>query len=534
MNNITNPARVKKLRQSKGWCSKPEKLSDAIECLDLLANMCVHEEKVRFVDRREGTFNLYSRSDAELLFAPFRSMVPMANGKTSIKSTFSQWLNWEDKTVWQGIIFDPDIERANREHPNALNRFQGFAKEPIPGDCSLYMTFIEQIICRGNSTNYEFVLDWIADTFQNPGRKNPVALALCSPFKGIGKSFFSDVIADCIGLQHCVVVNNPDALTRNFNASLEHSLLIQVEEGFSAKNKAQTSRFKDMITNARLEIERKGVDARMAPSFFRVIITSNEAHVFDATAGERRFLALDVCSSKAKDQEYFIKIKEQLLNGGYEAFMHAMLTREIKSNFSNPPLTETLSEQILEGMSGHDRWFVDLLSTGELAFTATSNDLDTFIPIGIADNRPNHLMNSPSVHWPLHSPWRVSCADMYKSFLQYSNDPRRRPSPADLGRFLAKAMPAHDKKRGARDAAGGRVWQYTFPSLSEAREAYVAAHPGLRLATITGGENRAAEAPTDEGSTSTTAPSGGAVSSAYAEPPPATGNVLPLRRRKAA
>ena len=438
---------------------------------------------VVFLDRRDAKFCTYSRAAMATKLEACKYL-DESGGKKKISPFFLHWLRSEGKYEYWGEQFCPDPDKADAD---AYNHFRGFAAKEVEGDWSQNYAFIRDIICAGNAEYFEFVLDWIADLWQNPGRKSGVALILLG-LKGIGKTYFSDQIAEATGHEYCPVIDSPESLNNNFNRKMERALLAQVEEGYHAANPSHESKIKHLITGSRLEITPKGVDSYMAPSYVRIIVTSNSPHVIPATEGERRYFVLEVPPTRIRDGAYFRRLKAEMDAGGREAMMFDLMRRDIsKRDFSRVPNTAGLTHQIIAGYKGEDRWLFDLLDSGRLSFVRRPEGVDEGSPIPYA---PRSAANDAStakavadkphpLDWTVDGPWTVDADLLYASYVQHCPGFRSPPGQAQLGRFLSSALKV---TRGKRPRSEGRKPTYVLPSLVEARQAYVAARTGLSMA----------------------------------------------------
>lgn len=144
--------------------------------------------------------------------------------------------------------------------------------------------------------------------------------------------------------------------------------MLLCEEAFWAGDRASEGTLKDLITGRTLPIEQKGLDARMADNFTRVIMISNEQWVVPASLGdERRFAVFSFGDSHQGDIPYFQDMFDQMENGGCEAMLHD-LQHFVPANGWNslrtPPKTRGLQSQVMESMAGIDRFMHDLIANG--------------------------------------------------------------------------------------------------------------------------------------------------------------------------
>lgn len=266
------------------------------------------------------------------------------------------WLEHPNHRKFERMVFAPGIVTPS----NVLNMWKGFAVESKQGDCELYLDHIKTNICSGNDEYYDYLINWMARAVQQPNTQGEVAVVLRGG-RGTGKSFFANHFGQLFG-RHFMAVSSSSHLTGNFNGHTADLVLLFADEAFYAGDKKHQSVLKTMITEPMRAIERKGVDVEVQRNYIHLILASNDDHVVPAGMDERRFLVLDIGQLHQRDSKYFAAIKKQLDNGGYEALLHFLLTRDL-SNFEvrRVPQTKALLDQKLESMDAFMQWWHDNL-----------------------------------------------------------------------------------------------------------------------------------------------------------------------------
>src|SRR5262249_45365895 len=162
--------------------------------------------------------------------------------------------------------------------------------KPVKGDCSKFLAHIKNNVCRGNPELYKWVIAWMADIFQHPGRKIGTSLALRGKM-GTGKTIVGKYLRALLGV-HYLLVEPSDHVTGRFNAHHSRLLLLHCDEAFWAGDKAGLGRLRSMVTNDKQPIEFKGKDLVVVDSFLRLLITGDDKWVVPAGLRERRFPVL--------------------------------------------------------------------------------------------------------------------------------------------------------------------------------------------------------------------------------------------------
>ena len=243
------------------------------------------------------------------------------------------WLKHPERLSYDGVTFDP-----TRKSNGYYNLYQGFPIKAAKGDCGLYLEHIRQNICRGDEDLYEYVLDWMADAIQNPGKRPGVALAIRGK-QGVGKGVFVNVFASLFGA-HAIQVTQSCHLVGNFNAHLRDKLLVFADEAFWAGDKRAAGVLKGLVTEDNIAIEMKGIDVQSLPNYVRLILASNNEWIIPASADQRRFVVIEASEARMQDASYFGSIINQIKNGGREALMYFLSERDL-----NGLICETFQRQ---------------------------------------------------------------------------------------------------------------------------------------------------------------------------------------------
>jgi hypothetical protein len=354
------------------------------------------------------------------------------------------WLHHRLRRQYEGLTFSPD-----RDVPGHYNLWRGFTVEPKPGDCSKFLAHIRDNVCSGDTALSNWVLGWFADIMQKPDKKNGTSLVLRGK-QGTGKTIVGKIISSLLG-NHYVLVSDPRFITGRFNSHLLSCLLLHADEGFWAGDHAAEGKLKDLITGDHHFIEFKGKEAIRVRNFVRMLVSGNPDWIVPAGHEERRFAVIDVGEAKMQDSEYFAAIEKEADNGGREALLDYLLKFDLKSvNLRKIPLTAALLDQKILSMTAEQKWWFDVLSSGEL-------------PGGCAEVG--------------HCPVPV----LFDRYIHHASrqGARRRSIETQLGAFLRKHVPELrrlDRQTykfqgysGAQDRVG---YIYAFPPLAECRKAF--------------------------------------------------------------
>jgi hypothetical protein len=368
------------------------------------------------------------------------------------------WLDSPDRAAYSGIVFEPGREAA----ADAFNLWRGFAVQPVPGDCSLFLAMVKDIIASGNDDLYRYVLAWAADAVQHPDKRPGVVLVLKGK-QGTGKGTFAHGIGRLFG-DHYAYASRSRHVVGNFNAHLANKLLLFADEAFFAGDKASEGALKSMITEDEIAVEMKGRDVIKVRNHLRIIMASNQDWVVPAAMDDRRFAVIEVSSAREQDAPYFAAVNAQLESGGRSALLHYLMHYDLAGfDLRSLPKTSARLEQQLLSLDAVTSWWLEMLMNGQ------HKALD------------RHLSQKGM---PVFMEWRFGepvCTEMlYRFYIYHCDDLKQnhRLTPTAFGiKVVRNLLPGVVKREVRADEAKlynielrSRV--YELPPLAEARATF--------------------------------------------------------------
>lgn len=446
---------IRQLSRAKEHVVEPllQELNDKHAVVESWAGKCVTIEEVQEpIAEGKWRSRLVVQSFSDFRNRYMNKFVTVGQKKTGeavIESAGNWWLKSPDRRQYQGITFAP-----GRDVEGFYNLWRGFAVQAIPGDCSMYLTHLRDVICRANAEHFNYLIGWMARAVQKPDSPGQVAVILRGA-QGTGKSFFAKVFGQLFG-RHFLQVSDPKHLVGSFNAHLRDCVILFGDEAFFAGDKSHESVLKTMITEEEMQIERKGFDTERSPNYTHLIMASNSQWVVPAGANERRFFCLDVGTQFRQNSEHFAEIAKQMDNGGREALLEFLLNHDISEfEVRTVPHTEALREQKHITMDALEAWWYSKLLDGHQM---------TDSPLWLRD---------------------IVCEDLIKDFVRWAKefDIKHRIVPAQVGQFLNKMCPGLSRKQKSVMVKGLNIYQkevdrhvkkgvYSFPSLTNCRKAW--------------------------------------------------------------
>jgi len=406
----------------------------------------------------QGELAFFDRNSFLLSMANRRVWVDTPEGRKKI-AVAPRWLEWEKRREFRDVEFFPLTYREilEDEQREVFNLWRGFSVSPDTSPqaerarkYSIFRDHLRTNIASGDEEIFRWLWTWFANLVQRPRDRPGTALVLRGRM-GTGKTKVGEVIGSLFEAHYCLV-DDPRYLVGQFNAHMESSLLLQVDEGFWAGDKRAEGRLKGLVTSTKQMMERKGADSVEISNYVRLIFTSNESWVIPAGVDERRFCVLDVAPHVAQNHDYFAEMDRQLKNGGREALFADLLAYDLKAldvpNIRVIPKTSALLEQKVENLGNVESWWFGRLCDG--AITSRSSE------------------------------WRESFAakTLYADYKNVSEGIglRRMATEQGFGLRMRKLVPDLVRKRvrhAEPDESGSMqsslVWVYQLPALMECR-----------------------------------------------------------------
>ena len=286
-----------------------------------------------------------------------------SDGSAVFKNPVDAWcINPESRKYRDGVVFKPCVTRQKGDG-SQYNTWRGFSVEPKSGNCDKVIHHIERMACKGDSTLSEYLLNWIAYTFQNPDKPAGAAIVLRGG-QGTGKGLLGNFLMALWGV-HGMHISNPKHLVGNFNAHLANACFLFADEAFFAGDKSHEGTLKALITEKFLTVERKGIDAIQQPNYLKVFMATNSQWAIPAASDERRYFVTDM--EVRQDEAYYAGLSAATKDKTVQsAFLYAMLNRDITGfRTGGIPDSDALKDQRLHSMDSVGKWMVDSISAGE-------------------------------------------------------------------------------------------------------------------------------------------------------------------------
>ncbi len=363
-------------------------------------------------------------------------IVVVNSGSKQKEQPLSQiWLAHEGRRTYEnGLALFPNEIAAS----GYFNTWNGFAIEPKKGDCELFLEHIRTALCSEDAELYEWLLDWIADMFQDPGNPKGCAVVMRGP-EGAGKGALANTLGKLFGPHYRHLIDDRH-LTSNFNAHMIDCICVFADEITWGGNKKSSGKLKGLITEEVLLGERKGIDVIPYKNMTHLMIASNGEWVIPAGTNSRRWFVLDVNNKYTRDRLHFNKLFKAIdSREGRSAILHFFLNRMITSDLRRAPETRALhTQQMLNACDDTVfNWYRERILAGNLG------------ALGIDGSNGNS--------WPIN----VRRMDLYEAYRTRILDGREQPVRENVfGRRIKELGVGSSRVR----EGSSRVYVYAIPS----------------------------------------------------------------------
>jgi hypothetical protein len=241
----------------------------------------------------------------------------MQNRYVGQKKLGHWWLEHRDRRQYGGVVYRPGQPEVVS---NCLNLWRGFGIKPQPGDWSLMRKHIKEVLAAGKQEVEDYILNWTAWTFQNPGTPAEVALVFRGG-RGTGKGVFARTVCRIFG-QHGLHISSIEHLVGRFNDQLQDCSLLYADEAYFPGDKRSESTLKRMITESTLFIEPKGLGKFTILNCLHLIMTGQEDWIVPAGIDERRFVVNNVAEIYKQKETWFKPLYKEIEEGGAAAMLY--------------------------------------------------------------------------------------------------------------------------------------------------------------------------------------------------------------------
>ena len=149
---------IRQLGRAKEHAEQPllQELNDKHAVVESLAGKCVTIEEVdEPVAEGKWRSRLVIQSFADFKNRYMNQFIEVGQKKDGpiFESAGVWWLKSPHRRQYKGMTFAP-----GRDVEGFYNLWRGFAVQAIPGDCSMYLTHLRDVICKGNVDHFNYLI----------------------------------------------------------------------------------------------------------------------------------------------------------------------------------------------------------------------------------------------------------------------------------------------------------------------------------------------------------------------------------------
>ena len=271
------------------------------------------------------------------------------------KKFIDEWLQWEGRAQYERDGFYPKVTPPT----NSFNLFQGFhveniedydhvvdslSKEQLEEELAFMFQHIKYIMGNDKTDElYEFFMKYMAHLLKYPSTIPRVGWFIHG-LQGSGKNQLLRLFEAIIGSEYCVSTTNANNLFGQFNAMINHKLIVNFNE---IDNLNKYIEFvKSLTTDKDLWTTKKGKETKKYNNYARVFFFGNNSNKMIIGFSDRRWI---VCETEIKQKfmpNYMKTVAEQVES----VWIHKCMARYLKEfvkvskNYDfegNRPLTQS-------------------------------------------------------------------------------------------------------------------------------------------------------------------------------------------------
>jgi len=415
-------------------------------CFDSQLRIGVRKEISDIITgQRSADISMFQMQPGKIIIKRHLETLPVTSGKA-----VEEFLVNPNTLTYNEIAFTPATTPRT-----TLNYWVPPSVEPVAGDWSVIRKFLLFVICDGDRKLYDYLMKFLVHMWQKPEEKPGVMIVLLGG-QGTGKGTLFNLLQS-IWSRTTLQVSAVEHVTGGFNAAMERSYIINMDEALFSGDRKSMDRLKSMITEPTIAIEQKYQPRRTIQSIHRFFAASNHDHFGNIETDDRRFVFLRVSDKRQGDHDYFSRLYAAI-NDPVQlgAFVHKLATLDITDfNFRAKPNTGELLEQKLQSLKGFARYWYEVLCTGYIKGSSE---------FGF------------SIEW--EDAQFVSTNDLCKGYVRHGSKSRQYDAAqsTEIKKGLAKWCP--DANYNRKQLNGKQERGYQLPSLDQARVAFEVAIGG--------------------------------------------------------
>jgi hypothetical protein len=217
-----------------------------------------------------------------------------------------------DPSAKPGLFYDKDKNAyLNLYQPSIVRDYTKAEAKNV--DYTLWIDLLDRLF--PDAYEKSVISKWAATLMAKPGLKMNYGLLLVSEMQGVGKTTFSDFIAEVLGQTNVSRASESSILGR-FTEWAERQL-VTVNEIYQGHSTAAYNRLKEIITDRTLRVEKKFVSEYYVDNHVHIIACSNSLRALKLENSDRRWFIPRVSEGK-QSKDYWMRLYDWAeLEDGY-------------------------------------------------------------------------------------------------------------------------------------------------------------------------------------------------------------------------
>lgn len=298
-------------------------------------------------------------------------------GKEERVAAGAIWWSWNDpeKRVIRRVVMEPTEKSELDDDPEVFNLWHMRKKEMAEPNMSATLDDVEILINHlmyisdGDQQGVLYFLNWLAQLYQTPGIKIPVAIMMYSEFGGVGKSSLHKLISRVFGPSMTGSCTGHQ-IQKQFNDVVEHKRLMFVNEMPKSEKQDHYEQFKNAISEEFVQFEGKGRASKEVRNIAHYIVTTNHTKALPLMKGDRRICVL-MCTAPRKSDEYYERLIPWMENEGPALLAGVLAQWQFPASW-NPhapaPQTDAAKYMQEEAKSNLDTLLEEMIADGMAPF----------------------------------------------------------------------------------------------------------------------------------------------------------------------
>jgi hypothetical protein len=247
------------------------------------------------------------------------------DGKPTTTPASKVWLHDNRRRLATEIKFT-----AKKVGPSVFNLWTTFGVTPKAGQCDLIYQHIHEVICAGRDLENEALLNLLTWQAQHIGTSSRTIVVLYSEEQQVGKGMLLEkILLPMYGRLHGFFTADAEKALGKFNDAIAGKVYMAFDEACFAGDRRVADKIKSVAATETTAIEKKGLPVVSLPTAVNIFMATNNAHAAHVEWTDARYWVLKVSPHRKGDAAYWDALGAEIDNGGVEAFLHDLLSRDV-------------------------------------------------------------------------------------------------------------------------------------------------------------------------------------------------------------